>query len=37
MVEKPGIVIRVPIGAKHKICNVSEALLVYDVLQPATT
>ena len=34
---KPGIVVRVPMGAKHKIFNVTEALLVYDVFQPATT
>ena len=34
---KPGIVVRVPMGAKHKIFNVAETLLVYDVFQPATT
>jgi len=33
---KPGIVVRVPLGAKHKIFNVIEELLVYDVFQPAT-
>ncbi len=33
---KPGVVIRVPIGAKHKIFNVTEELLIYDVFQPAT-
>ena len=32
----PGVVVRVPIGAKHKIFNVTEELLVYDVFQPAT-
>ena len=33
---KPGVVVRVPIGAKHKIFNVTEELLIYDVFQPAT-
>jgi quercetin dioxygenase-like cupin family protein len=33
---KPGMVVRVPIGAKHKISNVTEELLIYDVFQPAT-
>ena len=33
---KPGIVVRVPIGTKHKIFNVAEELLIYDVFQPAT-
>ena len=33
---KPGIVVRVPIGVKHKIFNVTEELLIYDVFQPAT-
>ena len=33
---KPGMVVRVPMGAKHKIFNVTEALLIYDVFQPAT-
>jgi quercetin dioxygenase-like cupin family protein len=33
---KPGIVVRVPKGAKHKISNVTEELLIYDVFQPAT-
>ena len=32
----PGIVVRVPSGAKHKIFNVTEELLIYDVFQPAT-
>jgi quercetin dioxygenase-like cupin family protein len=33
---KPGVVVRVPIGANHKIFNVTEELLIYDVFQPAT-
>jgi quercetin dioxygenase-like cupin family protein len=33
---KPGVVVRVPKGAKHKISNVTEELLIYDVFQPAT-
>ena len=33
---KPGVVVRVPIGAKHKIFNVSEELIIYDVFHPAT-
>jgi quercetin dioxygenase-like cupin family protein len=33
---KPGIVVRVPKGTKHKISNVTEELLIYDVFQPAT-
>ena len=33
---KPGVVVRVPAGAKHKISNVTEELLIYDVFQPAT-
>ena len=33
---KPGIVVRVPIGAKHRIYNVTEEVLVYDVFHPAT-
>ena len=33
---KPGVVVRVPIGARHKIFNVTEELLIYDVFQPAT-
>ncbi|MDX1778766.1 MAG: cupin domain-containing protein [Thermodesulfobacteriota bacterium] len=33
---KPGVIIRVPKGTKHKIFNVTEELLVYDVFQPAT-
>lgn len=33
---KPGIVVRVPKNTKHKIFNVSEELLIYDVFQPAT-
>jgi quercetin dioxygenase-like cupin family protein len=34
---RPGVVVRVPIGVKHKIFNVTEELLIYDVFQPATT
>lgn len=34
-VLEPGIVVRVPMGAKHKIFNVTEALLIYDVFHPA--
>jgi quercetin dioxygenase-like cupin family protein len=33
---EPGVVIRVPIGAKHKIYNVTEELIIYDVFHPAT-
>jgi len=33
---EPGVVVRVPIGAKHKIFNVTEELIVYDVFHPAT-
>ena len=33
---KPGVIVRVPKGAKHRIFNVIEELLVYDVFQPAT-
>jgi quercetin dioxygenase-like cupin family protein len=33
---KPGIVVRVPKGTKHKIYNVTEELLIYDVFQPPT-
>lgn len=33
---KPGVVVRVPIGVKHRIFNVAEDLLLYDVFQPAT-
>jgi quercetin dioxygenase-like cupin family protein len=33
---KPGVVVRVSIGTKHKIFNVTEKLLIYDVFQPAT-
>jgi quercetin dioxygenase-like cupin family protein len=32
----PGIVVRVPIGTKHKIFNVTEELIIYDVFHPAT-
>jgi hypothetical protein len=32
----PGIIVRVPKGTKHKIFNVIEELLIYDVFQPAT-
>lgn len=33
---KPGIVVRVPKGTKHRIFNVAEELLIYDVFQPPT-
>ena len=33
---QPGVVVRVPIGAKHKIFNVTEELIIYDVFHPAT-
>ena len=33
---EPGVVVRVPKGAKHKIFNVTKELLVYDVFCPAT-
>jgi quercetin dioxygenase-like cupin family protein len=33
---EPGVVVRVPIGVKHKIYNVAEELLIYDVFHPAT-
>ena len=33
---KSGVVVIVPKGTKHKISNVTEELLVYDVFQPAT-
>jgi mannose-6-phosphate isomerase-like protein (cupin superfamily) len=33
---EPGVVVRVPMGAKHKIFNVTEDLLIYDVFHPAT-
>jgi mannose-6-phosphate isomerase-like protein (cupin superfamily) len=33
---EPGVVVRVPIGAIHKIYNVTEELLIYDVFHPAT-
>ena len=33
---KAGVVVRVPKGTKHKIFNVTEELLIYDVFQPPT-
>jgi len=33
---KPGCIVRVPKGTKHRIFNVTEELVVYDVFQPAT-
>jgi len=33
---EPGVVVRVPMGAKHNIFNVTEDLLIYDVFHPAT-
>ena len=34
-VLEPGVVVRVPMGAKHRIFNVTEELLIYDVFHPA--
>lgn len=33
---EPELIVRVPKGTKHKIFNVSEDLLIYDVFSPAT-
>jgi quercetin dioxygenase-like cupin family protein len=33
---KPGVVVRVPKGAKHRIFNVTDELIIYDVFHPAT-
>ena len=33
---EPGVIVRVPKGTKHRIFNVTEELLVYDVFYPAT-
>ena len=33
---EPGLIVRVPKGTKHKIFNVSEDMLIYDVFSPAT-
>ena len=33
---EPGVIVRVPISAKHKIINVTEELMIYDVFHPAT-
>lgn len=33
---KPGVIVRVPKGIKHKICKVLEEMLIFDVFQPAT-
>ncbi|MCG6973848.1 MAG: cupin domain-containing protein, partial [Desulfobacterales bacterium] len=32
---EPGLIVRVPQGKKHKITDVVEELLVYDVFSPA--
>ena len=32
---EPGLIIRVPKGTKHKITDVTEAMLIYDVFSPA--
>ena len=32
---EPGMIIRVPKGTKHKIFDVTEDLLIYDVFHPA--
>jgi quercetin dioxygenase-like cupin family protein len=33
---EPGVVVRVPRGAKHRIFKVTEELIIYDVFHPAT-
>jgi quercetin dioxygenase-like cupin family protein len=33
---KPGVVVRVPAGTKHRIFSVIDELLLFDVFQPAT-
>ena len=33
---KPGVIVRVPKGTRHRIFNVTDELLVYDVFYPAT-
>ena len=33
---EPGIVVRVPMGARHQIFNVTDELMIYDVFHPAT-
>ncbi|MDA8306708.1 MAG: cupin domain-containing protein [Deltaproteobacteria bacterium] len=32
---EPGVIVKVPIGTKHKIFDVEEELLIYDVFFPA--
>ena len=32
---EPGVIVRVPKGKKHRICGMSEDLLIYDVFWPA--
>ena len=32
---EPGVIVRVPKGKKHKITNITEDLLIYDVFFPA--
>ena len=32
----PGVIVRVPKNTRHRIFNVTEQLLIYDVFQPAT-
>lgn len=32
---EPGVLVRVPMGTRHKVFNVIEDLLVYDVFSPA--
>jgi len=32
---EPGVIVRVPKGTKHRIYDVSEDLLIYDVFWPA--
>jgi quercetin dioxygenase-like cupin family protein len=36
LVLKPGVVVRVPAGVTHRLFNVAEELVIYDVFQPAT-
>jgi quercetin dioxygenase-like cupin family protein len=33
---EPGMIVRVPKNTKHRIFDVTEELLIYDVFQPAT-
>ncbi len=33
---EPGVIVRVPKGIKHKIIDVVEDMVIYDVFSPAT-